>query len=183
MTFASATSLFVIATVVAYISATLCLPFGEAARFIYMPFVWRIVVLGDAADVIQMEKEFGLAGLSRSWNSREINYAYRVVHEKLRYGDADRSVVLSKMQAEPAQSSVLLGFFVLFWLAMLAGRYIPHPNLFAARNVTVLWIAGTGTVVSLLSAAFRQLRLWRKHLVRIRLQIHGSLTRTAQGSA
>lgn len=125
----SATILLVGTTTAAYLAATLCLPIGEVVRYLMTPFLWQVVLSSSPDFVVELEDEFKLK-VAGTWKPSKINIAYRLVHERLRRTE-ERAIVLSKMQAEAALCTTLVGFFF-----AVGGRY-SHSPLAAPGSVVI----------------------------------------------
>jgi hypothetical protein len=149
-----------------YLSGMLCLPVGEFVRYLLTPFLWRAVVSSSKTIVIKAEEEFGFPGLHSTWRPSMINMAYRVIHEKLR-STGERTIVLSKMQAESAQCAVLVGFFLLLLTAISLGHCLPQTASTILQQSGVLWVGVVGFSLSFLALIFRSFRLWNRHLSKL----------------
>lgn len=175
LNFGSAT-IFLIATMTAaYLAATLCLPIGEFGRYLLTPFLWRFVVRSSRPLVHELEDEINRElevehepklSLIRTWNPSKINMAYRIVHERLRE-DGKRAVILSKLQAETALCTVLLGFFLLSLGATLLRHLLPQEAELFLGQPSVFAVGLMGFLLTVFALIFRNLRLWNKHLSKL----------------
>lgn len=149
-----------------YLAAVLCLPIGEVIRYLLTPLLWRAVVRSSYEVVCRVGKEFGFTDLQETWRPSMINMAYRMIHENLRTS-SERTVVLSKLQAETAQCGVLVGFFALLLVAISLKSFLPEVASTLLRQPGVMLLGIVGFCLSLLALIFRNFRLWNRHLSKL----------------